>query len=1490
MSGISENIASLSPQEKREILAQLMQKGSHEGAFNLSVEQRRLWFLGQREPPVPTHTFATFTLRGELDAAALRQGLIEIAQRHEILRATFSDLGGWPVRKVAPSVELSIPVKDLRQLPKTEQETQVHRLVRQDVRRPFDLSVAPLFRAALIRVADEEHVLLVTMHQIIADDWSMDVFVHELAALYATFVSEQPAPSPKPPTQFSDFVVWERECLQGEEFEPHLCYWRERLAGVPILELPTDRPHPPVRTEEGARCFSRLPTGLVKKLEQLGQRQDATLFMTMLAAFQVLLMRYSRQQDVAVGALVANRRRPEWKASIGPYMNSLVLRTDLSGNPTFTELLGRVREVCLEAFEHRDMPFEKLVDELQPERDLSRTPLFQARFVLRDAPLPSLELPALKLTPLEVREGVTLFDLTLYVTLSPEGMHVQIEYNTALFDEATIERMLGHLQALLEGIGVDPNQQLSALPLITEAERRQLLITWNQTAHPYSREHCLHELVGAQAERSPDTVAVVSGGGQVTYQEINRRANQLAHYLRSLGVGAETPVGIVAERSVETIVALLAVLKAGGAYVPMDPSYPLNRLRFMLEDSQAKVLITRLHLRDRLPAEDTTVVCLDTDGAQIAAWPETNPAPLATPENLANVIYTSGSTGRPKGVLVPHRALVHSTSARCVAFSDLPFSQFVFMLLVSFSFDASGVAIYWTLSQGGRLLIPTEDQLKEPSLLRWIIEREQVSHFDWPASLYQLILGNDASPLGSLHHIEVAGEACPPQVAETHRRLLPSTRLVNNYGPTETAIFCTSFDCRNEHSLVSSVPIGRPIANMRIYLLDKHLNPVPIGVLGEIYIGGEGVARGYLDRPDLTAERFVPNPFSIAFGERLYKSGDLARYLPDGNIDFRGRTDNQVKIRGFRIELGEIENALLCHPDVDQVVVVAREDTPGDKRLVAYIVPRDGAALSRNEMIPFIDDDLPHYMVPKAFVFLEQLPRTPNAKIDLKALPVPDAQRPDLESEFVAPRTPLEAGIAQAFAAVLGVEQVGRDDDFFCLGGNSLLVTRLASRLSNAYDVVLPVFQIFQVPTVAGIAHTIDLYQKEGYDSLMAAWDTAAQLEMDVVLDATITPEGLPMADILNPSHILLTGATGYLGAFLLQQLLDETEVQVFCLVRASNPQEGMERIKKNLQLYRLWNDSFRSRIHPVVGDLAKPLLGLSPAQFSELATTIDAIYHAGAMVNFIYPYVALKAPNVQGTQEILRLACQEKVKAVHHISTLDVLLISHTSRPFLELDLPKQPTQTIDGYGRSKWVAEKIVAIARDRGVPVCIYRPGLMSSHTETGACNMTDYLLVGLKGFLQLGVLPQYDWLLNAMPVDYASRAIFHLSRQKESFGKHFHLWNLHPVLMSQIYDWIRSYGYKFEVVPYLAAHEQALEVEPSHTLYPLIPLFVEEGNYPEAVRPHVQESIDPRDECRNTLQALKGSRIECPPMEEDFVHRGLSYLIDQGFLDPPDAQRK
>jgi amino acid adenylation domain-containing protein len=1083
VSDLSERIAGLSPEARARLEAQLLKgatAGGPEGRVTprtsrtepapLAFAQQRLWFLEQLEPHSPLYNVhAAFRVQGALDAAALQTALDGLVARHEALRTTFAAPDGQPVQVVGAPRPVPLAVVDLTAHPEPEREAACQRCLAAEVRRPFDLTRDLLLRALLVRLGADEHVLLVAKHHIASDGWSTGVLWRELGQLYAAAVAGRPPDLPALPIQYADYAIWQRQWLQGDVLAAQLAYWRDRLAGAPAhLELPTDRPRPAVQTTRGAHRTRTLPPALRAALEALGRQAGATLFMTLLAAFQALLARYTGQEDIVVGSPIAGRTRVETEGLIGFFVNTLVLRTDLAGNPPFRELLGRVREGCLGAYAHQELPFEKLVEELQPARTLSQSPLFQVMFILQNAPRTPLALPGLTLTPFRVESGTAKFELTLAVTATDAGLQTTAEYNADLFDAATVDRLLGHYQTLLEGIVAAPDRPIGALPLLTEAERHQLLVAWNATDTAYPRDCRVHELFEAQVARTPEAVAVAWDDQTLSYGELNRRANRLAHYLRRIGVDRGRFVGVFMNRSPELIVALVGILKAGGAYVPLDLASPADRIAGMLQDADTAVLITESCLLDRLSAHGERVLCLEPgmDGSDLAEL-ETNPVAEGNALDLAYIMYTSGSTGRPKGVTVPHRGVVRLV--KNTNYAHLTADE-VFLQLAPVSFDASTLEIWGSLLNGARLVlypepIPSLDALAE------VLERHRVSLLWLTAGLFHQVVEERLDALRPVRQLLAGGDVlAAPDVRKVLERF-PGSCVINGYGPTENTTFTCCHAMTDPAQVDDNVSIGRPIANTRVYILDNHTQPVPIGIRGELWIGGDGLASGYLNQPELTAERFIADPFNPAPDSRMYRTGDFARYMSDGSIQFLGRLDEQVKIRGYRIELGEVETSLMRHPAVRQAVVVAQTEPKLGKRLVAYLVAGPDGSTEPELLREFLKNSLPSYMIPTLFVWLDRLPLTPNGKVDRRALPAPGKEIVSAASPMPAgPRDELELRLARLWEEVLDVRPVGRTESFFELGGHSLLAVKLFARMEEEFGRQLPLSVLFEASTVEQLA------------------------------------------------------------------------------------------------------------------------------------------------------------------------------------------------------------------------------------------------------------------------------------------------------------------------------------------------------------------------------------------------------------------------------------
>ena len=1064
----ARNIADLWP-EKAELLEMLVQEEGEELiCCPLSYGQERLWFLDQLEPGNPVYNLPIgVRLRGALQLSALERSLNEIIRRHEALRTRFLTLDGEPVQVIDPELELRLEVVDLSSLNENERETEALKLVHATAALPFDLTTGPLLRAMLLRLAAEEHILLLTMHHIISDGWSLGVLGREVGALYRAFTEGSASPLPALPVQYLDYAVWQREQLTSEFLAAQLSYWREQLSGAPaVLGLPTDHVRPAVKRYRGARERLELGAELTAALKALSREQGVTLFMVLLAAFKVLLWRYSGQADVVVGTPIANRQQSEIAGLIGFFVNTLVLRTSIEGSESFKNLLKRVREVCLGAYQHQDVPFEMVVEEMAVDRTMGQTPLFQVIFAMQAEAV--VEMKGLQVTDVEVDSGTAKFDLTMIVSEDEGRLKGYVSYDTDLFEAGSIKRLVGHYERLLQELVRDREQAVGAVLLLGAEERQRLLIEWNQTSAPVP-DSCLHELFEAQVGRTPEAVAVRFEERQLSYGELNRRANQLAHHLRGLGVGPEMLVGVLLERSIELVVALLGILKAGAAYLPLDAEYPGERLSFMLADAQVPVLLTQESLSERVPASSAQVLCIDRDWPAVSEGAE-NPRTSVSAENLAYVIYTSGSTGEPKGVLISHRAICNHLQWRQRAYPLSSSDRF--LQKASVSFDISVWEIFGPLLAGSTLLLAKPGGQQESAYLTRLMADEQVTvaHFG-PAMLQVWLQEAELEQCRSLKQVFCGGEPLTVEQRDSFFARLQAG-LCHQYGPTEATVDALVWECQADDGEV--IPLGRPIANTRAYVLDEALQPAPIGVAGELHLAGVGLARGYLKRAALTAEKFIPDPYSESGGERLYKTGDRMRYLADDRLEFLGRLDQQVKIRGFRVELGEVETLLEQHEEIKQAVVGAREAEIGGKVLVAYLVARQSEPPATAELRAYLKQRLPEYMVPAAFVFLSELPLTASGKVNRRGLPEVEASRAESGKEYEAPRTATEEILAGIWRELLRVERVGIYDNFFELGGHSLLAARMVSLVRESFSVELPLRSLFESPTVAGLAARIE--------------------------------------------------------------------------------------------------------------------------------------------------------------------------------------------------------------------------------------------------------------------------------------------------------------------------------------------------------------------------------------------------------------------------------
>lgn len=1490
---LSERLAKLSPQQRDLLLRQLAKRGdakpSNEDAdsgiprkalpdtsISLSAAQRRIWFFERLQPGSPAyHVYGYYRLHGLLNAAVLQSAFEKTVQRHASLRTAFTEIAGEPRQRFSSAIPFRMEEFDLRYLSESDRENEFLKIVDAETERPFDLSKAPLLRATLIRIGDEENVLLVVMHHIISDAWSMSVLFRDLAKYYrAVLEQNENARDSELPLQFADAVLWQNETSEHHRVEQQLQFWRATLSGTTgLLDLPTDYPRSSAITARGGRHLLQLPPAVISDITALARHEGATLFMALLATFQIVLARYSGQDDIVIGSPVANRTTTELEPMIGLLVNTLALRGDLAGDPTFRELLGRTRSRCLDALDHAEMPLERIIDSLDIERSPGRTPLFQTMFVLQNAGGSDAEILGLPAQWIEPIIHTSRFELTLSLGTAASGIGGVLDYNLDLFAPETAARIAVQFETLLRNVADQPDVPLSKISLLGDGEKIALLMLGDGGESQSSEEVSLSGLFLAQAGRSPDKIALVEPGNQLTYAELLARVNGLAKILLALNLGAEANVAILTDRSIDSIVCVLGVLAAGAAYVPLDPTHPDDRIDFILNDASIKVLLAPPAWLERAGNFSNKLKVIGT--GSIVTSTET-PAVNIHANQTAYIIYTSGSTGTPKGVVVEHRGAVNLVHG---FMQKHDFKDQRLLMIPPLIFDASVGDVFPILASGSTLVLhPTPTELSPLALERFCNDYN-ITAIDAPAALWRrwAEAWSDSSRkealLPSLQLMMIGGESVPLELVQRFSKATGNrVTLCNHYGPTEASVCAAMLGTRDGSELhTTDMPIGQPLPGVRLYVLDQNLMLVPRGVIGELFIGGEGVAREYLGQADLTQKSFVPDPFARHAQARMYRTGDMVRWNIDGTMQFLGRRDHQIKFRGFRIELSEIETVLSTHPEIQAAVAMLREDRPGDRRLVAYITST--SPLTNGQVRQYLAQRLPEAMLPSIIITLAAFPLTNNGKIDRKALPAP-TEAVNEKRLLMAPATITEQKVLQVWQQVLGRDDLGTDDDFFAAGGDSLMTLPLVFKLHEVHGVELPLASVFANPTVISMARAID--------ALLAGAETEAlDLKSKVHLSDDIDPRKALASTTSRstPNAILLTGATGYLGAYLVRELLDNTTAKIFCLVRAENNGEGIRRIRANLELYGLWRSNDQNRILPVLGDLSSPGLGIRQEEFSLLAESIDVIFHNGGQVNFLAPYETLEAANVNGTREVLALACSKRIKPVHLVSTLGVYLTeSNLGKTVHESDPPPLAEEQYGGYNQSKWVGERLALLARERGLPVAIYRPARITGDSRSGISNLGDYFNAWIKGCLQLGLVPHLpEESFDMAPVDYVSRAIVKLALGAGDENGNFHFYNTQRLPITKAAEVMREAGLDFEEIDYQQWRSALLEnanASRDNALAPFAGLF-----------PQHPDAREPKFDCSATENAIAPFGIHCPAADKQLFATYIKFLLAREFLPTP-----
>ncbi len=1499
---LAERMAKLSPQQRELLVRSLARRsgGAPEPeaawpravpgqALPLSSAQRQIWVFERLQPDSGAYLiYESRLLEGMLDVDALSRACARIVARHDALRMQFREEAGEPVQVVVEECDFALAHLDLSHLPEGERERAMRDAVDRLAIEPIDLSRAPLLRMQLIRLAPDRHVLTATTHHIIADGWSLGVIWSELSSDYNALCAGRDGDVPMP-LRYADYLLWQREPAACERLERQLAFWHEALRGTSgLLDLPTDRPRGAVFSARGGRHVFPLPDGLHARLTLLARRENTTLFVLMLSAWQTLLSRYSGDHDIVVGSPVANRGNVDMQRMVGLFINTIALRGDLSGDPSFRELLARNRDHVLQALENAGAPLERVIEGVRIERAPGRTPLFQTMFVLQPKVAYTGEpMTGLHATGLLPATQSARFEMTLSLTEWSSGIDGLIDYGTDLFEPETIARMARHYVTLLQGICDAPERPVSRLPLLDADERAAEIALGDGGPALAGEGETLQALFAAQAARTPDADALVvptaDGPKTWSYAQAAAQANGIAAWLHAQGIGREAVVAVLADRSADAVLAVLGTLAAGAAYLPLDPGSPDERLAFLLADSGARALLVPPALSARAEA----LVAALPQALPVARVAELAPADAppvvaSSASDAAYLIYTSGSTGTPKGVVVEHAGAVNLVRGFLARHR---FEGQRLLMIPPLIFDASVGDVFPVLACGSALVLhPAPTELGSIELERFCRDFG-VTAIDSPAALWRRwsegwALASRSGPLlPSLQLMMIGGESVP---VEQVRRFASITDgrvvLCNHYGPTEASVCATLLPTTHAAEVIAAdLPIGRPLPGVSVHLLDAHGEPVPRGVAGELCIGGIGVARGYLGAPELTADRFVADPF--AGGDaRLYRTGDLARWTLHGDgapvLQFIGRRDHQIKLRGVRIELGEIDNALASLPGVRAAATLLREDRPGDKRLVAYVVADDGidaaalrAGLARR---------LPEAMLPSAYVLLAAMPLNANGKIDRRALPAPTADTP-AERAIRAPATATEEAVLSVWRDVLGRDDLSTDDDFFSCGGDSLSTLPLAFKLNAAFGIEVPLSSIFATPTIVGLAETIDRIRSgDAPDAL----DLDAKVVLPEAIDAArVAP---PRAPRESPRSVLLTGATGFLGAYVLRDLIDFSDAEVVCLVRADMPEDGIRRIRRNLESYRLWRDGDERRLVPVLGDLGSARLGLDEAGFAALADRVDAIVHNGGQVNFIAPYETLEAANVGGTREVLALATLGHLKPVQLVSTLGVYLTRrHVGVVVAEDHAPPDGAGQYSGYNQSKWVGEQLALVARERGVPVAIHRPARITGDVQHGISNPGDYFNAWIRGCAQLGLAPHMPGdFFDMTPVDYVARTVVKVLLGAGDANGNYHYFNPRTLPATDAVAVMRERIGGIDEVPYAQWRRALLDAVAAgadNALKPFAGLFPEESGEPR------EPGADmPVFDCSATEAVAASFGAICPPADRALFERYLGFLQSSGVL--------
>jgi amino acid adenylation domain-containing protein/thioester reductase-like protein len=1487
-------------------------------AAPLSPAQKRMWYLHQLNPESSAYNISTAVhFQGALDLTRLKQALFGIFNKHHILKTGFLEKDGQIKQVVYPEQILNIPQTDLSHLTKKVQKAQVKKALRENAQTIFDLTTPPLIRIHILKLADTNYIFQLTCHHIVADGWSMGIITREVMQNYSNIPlstrGEGLGVRPKEALQYLDYVAWQKEYLTPERMKTQLAYWQKQLQGpIPFLNLPADYTRPKELQFKGARYCFKINKKQTQQIKAFCKAEHVTLFTFLLAIFNLQLFRYTQEPDICIGIPEANRSK-KFAKTIGFFINTLVMRAKIKEHAIFKEFLAATKETVLNSLNHKDLPLEKIVETLKPDRSPNQNPFFQVMFAMQNMPLKEIVLQnpiplstcgeGLGVRPkkVQVQEGVsvressitaqrldidrghTVCDLSLEIWPKDDALECYFEYSTELFKAATIKRFATHFETLIQSVLHNPEEKVTHLELLPNAEKHKLLYEFNDTKAVYPRDKTISQLfeeqvatlsesqIGEGCTLGKDRVAVVCGEKQLTYAELNAKANQLARVLRGKGVKPETIVGIMVERSLEMIVGIMGILKAGGAYLPLDPEYPQARISYMLQDSQTKILLTQPKFLSSLSELSFEGEVLDLHNPSLYLGDTSNLVPLAKAHNLAYVIYTSGSTGQPKGVMVEQRNLVNFIFSTYENYHHKINKNDKCLSLTNISFDVSVYEFFIPLLFGATLTLYKYNIIDIYTLTKFIIDYKITMAYIPPSLLTEVYFYLKKHKNIQLNKLLVGVEPIKTKVLNNYLKLNPEMQIINGYGPTETTICATMFQYKFSSKLNSNVSIGKPLANTQIYILDRNNEFQFLGGIGEIYIAGANVARGYLQKPKLTQEKFIDNPFIP--GTKMYKTGDLAKWFPKGNILFCGRADHQVKIRGNRIECGEIEAVLNQYPGIKETIVVVKETQNLEKYLAAYYT---GSTLKSELLRSYLGSKLPDYMIPAQFRFLETMPQTPNGKIDRKYLQQ-KSESFTANNSHIPPSTDLEKKLVQIWEEVLEVKPIGVEDDFFETGGNSLTVIDLLNVIQKKTSLKISINDFLQSLTIKKLLET----KRQTYLDL----DNEAKLNFPIPKLKWATKSTVPQ-------HILLTGATGFLGIFLLKELLETTSADIYCLVRSQNKQQAYDRILTTAQKYQISLASYSTRIKAITGDLAEPGLGLAKPVYTKLAKKIDSIYHNGALVNFVYPYQKLKDANVNGTKEVLKFATTKTTKPIHYVSTISVFdALHYQDKKILENHILKEAKKLYGGYAQSKWVAEQLMLSAKKQGMPICIYRPGRIGGDSKTGVSHTNDFWSKFVKGIVQLQKAPDLDIEVEMSSVDSVSKSMVYISTQPQAWRKKaFHLTNPVTITLKYLLTWMHDFGYQITVMPYqdwVKELGHTLENNQANELKSLWPLFsdiVDQG----LTIPEIYSQRKILFDTKNTQSFLRKSQIMYHPLNEQLLETYFNYFIKIGFLPKPISQ--